>query len=85
MFRSRLNLSAEHNTQIESLQKEVDGRLDKIFNDEQKAQWKITRSRRTGGPPGRREAFLRGDACTVAICPRWSSTLLTTLERGFII
>ena len=40
MFQSRLNLSAEQKTQIEALQKEVDAGLEKIFNDEQKAQWK---------------------------------------------
>jgi EF hand len=52
MFQSRLNLSADQKAQIESLQKEVDARLDKIFNDEQKAQWKTMRSRGPGGPPG---------------------------------
>ena len=50
MFQSRLNLSAEQKTQIEALQKDVDARLDKIFNDEQKAQWKAMRSRGPGGP-----------------------------------
>jgi EF hand len=50
MVQSRLNLSAEQKVQIESLQKEVDARLEKIFNDEQKAQWKAMRSRGPGGP-----------------------------------
>lgn len=52
MFQSRLNLSAEQKTQIEALQKDVDARLEKILNDEQKAQWKMMRSRGPGGPPG---------------------------------
>ena len=50
MFQSRLNLSVEQKGQIESLQKDVDARLEKILNDEQKAQWKAMRSRGPGGP-----------------------------------
>ena len=50
MVLSRLNLSAEQKTQIDALQKDVDARLEKILNDEQRTQWKAMRSRGPGGP-----------------------------------
>ena len=56
MFQQRLNLSAEQKTQLAALQRDVDARLDKILNDEQKAQLKQMRNRGPGGggPPGGR-------------------------------
>lgn len=54
MFKQRLGLSAEQERQLDGLQKEVDERLAKILNDEQKAQLKQMRERGPGrfGPPG---------------------------------
>jgi len=53
-LRQLLELSAEQTAQVEALQKEVDGKLDKILNAEQKAQLKQMRERGPGGfgPPG---------------------------------
>src|SRR5262249_54555231 len=54
MFQQRLNLSADQKKQVEALQKDVDARLERILNDEQKAQFKEMRERGPGGfgPPG---------------------------------
>ncbi len=52
MFQSRLNLSAEQKVEIDTLQKDVDLRLDKILNEEQRAQWKEMKTRGPGGPGG---------------------------------
>jgi hypothetical protein len=53
MLQERLNLSTEQKAQIEALQKEVDARLEKILNDEQRTQLKEMRERgpRGFGPP----------------------------------
>jgi len=54
MLQQRLNLSAEQKTEIESLQKDVDARLEKILNAEQRGQLKEMRQRGPGGGgPGR--------------------------------
>jgi hypothetical protein len=55
MLQQRLNLSTEQKAQIEALQKEVDAKLEKILNDEQRTQLKEMRERGPGGfgpPPG---------------------------------
>jgi outer membrane protein assembly factor BamB/Spy/CpxP family protein refolding chaperone len=49
-LQDRLNLTADQKKQVEALQKEVDGKLDKILTDEQKKQLKEMRE---GGGPGR--------------------------------
>jgi hypothetical protein len=56
MFQERLRLTNDQKTQLEALQKEVDARLDKILNDEQRAELKAIRERgpRGFGPPGGR-------------------------------
>jgi hypothetical protein len=53
-IQERLGLSAEQKTQLEVLQKDVDSRLEKILNDEQRAGLKEIRDRGPGGfgPPG---------------------------------
>ena len=55
MLRDRLELTAEQSKQVDALQKEVDARLEKILNNDQKAQLKEMRNRGPGGfgpPPG---------------------------------
>ena len=54
MFQQRLQLTAEQKAQLTALQKEVDGKLEQILNDDQKKQLKEIRERRPGGfgPPG---------------------------------
>jgi hypothetical protein len=58
MFQQRLGLTPEQKEQLEALQKEVDAKLDKILNVEQKRLLKEMRERGPGGfgPPGRRAA-----------------------------
>jgi hypothetical protein len=55
MLQQRLQLTAEQRTSLEALQKEVDAKLEKILNDEQRQQLKEMRERGPGGfgPPGR--------------------------------
>ena len=52
MVQQRLGLSAEQKSQMAELQTEVDSKLAKILNDEQKSQLKQMRERGPGGPPG---------------------------------
>lgn len=55
MLRQNLNLTPAQEKQIDALQKEVDAKLDKILDDDQKAQLKAMRDRgpgRFGPPPG---------------------------------
>jgi Ca2+-binding EF-hand superfamily protein len=54
MFQQRLQLTAEQKAQLSALQKDVDGKLEQILNDDQKKQLKEIRERRPGGfgPPG---------------------------------
>ena len=60
MLQQRLHLTPEQRTQVEDLQKDVDAKLAKILNDEQKQQLKEMRERGPGGfgtpgqggPPG---------------------------------
>ena len=56
MLQERLGLSAEQKTELEALQKEVDSRLEKILNEEQRTRLKAMRDRGPGpggfGPPG---------------------------------
>ncbi|AGA26432.1 EF-hand domain-containing protein [Singulisphaera acidiphila] len=63
MLQDRLELTADQKKQVADLQKEVDASLEKILNDEQKAQLKEMRERGPGGfggpggpggPPGGR-------------------------------
>ena len=54
MLQQRLNLTPEQKSQVEALQKEVDARLAKILNDDQKTQLKEMRERGPGGPGGPR-------------------------------
>jgi hypothetical protein len=56
MFRQALRLTPEQREQVDELQKEVDARLDKILNVEQKKQLREMRERGPGrfGPPGGR-------------------------------
>jgi len=49
----RLKLSDEQKKQVAELQKEVEGKLDKILTDDQRAQLKQLKERGPGGPPGR--------------------------------
>jgi outer membrane protein assembly factor BamB len=62
-LQDRLNLTAEQKKQLEALQKEVDGKLDKLLTDEQRKQYKEMRERfgrgGRGGPggPGGRGGF----------------------------
>jgi hypothetical protein len=53
MVRDRLELTAEQSKQVDALQKEVDARLAKILNEDQKARLQEMRSRGPGGfgPP----------------------------------
>ncbi len=53
MLQERLDLSDEQRSQVEKLQAEVDARLEKILNDEQKSTLQAARRRGPGGvPPG---------------------------------
>ena len=52
MLQDRLELTADQKRQVADLQKEVDASLEKILNDEQKAQLKEIRERGPGGPGG---------------------------------
>jgi hypothetical protein len=56
MVRDRLDLTADQSKQVDVLQKEVDARLAKILNEDQKAQLQEMRRRGPGGfgppPPG---------------------------------
>ena len=59
MVQERLRFSADQKAKLALIQKEVDERLEKILNDEQKKQIKEIRQRgpgrfgpRRGGPPG---------------------------------
>jgi hypothetical protein len=54
MLQQRLGLSSEQKAELEDLQREVNARLDKILNDDQKKQLKEMRDRGPGGfgPPG---------------------------------
>jgi hypothetical protein len=54
MVQQRLNLTAEQKGQLDSLQKDVDARLEKILTSEQRTQLKAMRDRGPGGfgPPG---------------------------------
>ena len=47
-----LRLSDEQKKRLAELQKEIDGKLDKLLTDEQKAQLRQMREARPGGPPG---------------------------------
>jgi Spy/CpxP family protein refolding chaperone len=47
-----LKLTADQKKQLEELQKDVDGKLDKILTDDQKKQLKDMRDRRPGGAGG---------------------------------
>ena len=51
-FRQNLNLSASQQKEIDDLQKDVDAKMAKILNDEQKAQLKQMQQRGPGGPGG---------------------------------
>jgi hypothetical protein len=53
-LRQQLSLSPEQEKQVDSLQKEVDGKLARILNDEQRQQLKEMSERGPGGPGGRR-------------------------------
>jgi EF hand len=55
MLRRTLHLTGEQNKQIDELQKDVDARLAKILNDDQRKQLRELRERGPGrmGPPGR--------------------------------
>jgi len=55
MLRQRLAITAEQEKEIDALQKEVDAKLEKLLNAEQKQQLKEMRERGPGGfgpPPG---------------------------------
>jgi hypothetical protein len=52
IVQARLNLSSVQKTQLANLQRDVEGRLNKILNDEQKAQLKEMRDRAPAGRPG---------------------------------
>ncbi len=54
MLQQRLRLSPEQKAQLAELQKEVDARLAKILDDEQRAQLEQMRNRGPGRPPGGR-------------------------------
>jgi Spy/CpxP family protein refolding chaperone len=49
-----LNLTADQRKQVDDLQKEVDGRLEKILTPEQRRQFQELRDRGPGGPPPKR-------------------------------
>jgi hypothetical protein len=49
MVRDRLELTADQANQVDALQKEVDARLEKILNEDQKARLQEMRSRGPGG------------------------------------
>jgi EF hand len=73
MVQQRLRLSALQKAELASIQKEVDERLEKILNDEQKKQIQEMRQRgpggfgpRGGGPPG----FGPGDGGPLGDGPR---------------
>ncbi len=51
MFRNRLNLTADQQSQLDELQRDVDARMSKILSDAQKSQLKQMRDRGPGGPP----------------------------------
>lgn len=52
MLRNRLELTDEQSKQVDALQKEVDARLDKILNEDQRQMLKEMRERGPGGPGG---------------------------------
>ena len=52
MLRDRFELTEEQSKQVDALQKEVDARLEKILNEDQRKQLKEMRSRGPGGPGG---------------------------------
>ena len=52
MIRQRLQLAPEQEQQLDELQNDVDAKLAKILNDEQKAQLKAMRDRGPGRPGG---------------------------------
>jgi len=52
MLRDRLELTEEQSKQVDALQKEVDARLDKILNEEQRQTLKQMLERGPGGPGG---------------------------------
>ena len=52
MFRDRLELTAEQSKQVDALQKDVDARLEKILNEDQRQQLKEMRDRGPGGSGG---------------------------------
>jgi hypothetical protein len=54
MLRQRLKLTGDQVAQLADLQKEVDARLDKILNADQKELLKAMRNRGPGGPGGPR-------------------------------
>jgi len=63
MLRRNLKLTAEQTKQLDDLQKEVDAKIEKILNDDQKKQLKAMRQRGPGmfgGPGGRPPDFGRG-------------------------
>jgi hypothetical protein len=51
-LQDRLKLSDDQRKQLADLQKEVDGRLDKLLTDDQKAELKKLREQGPGGPGG---------------------------------
>jgi len=51
-LQDQLKLSAEQKKQLAELQRDVDGRLDKLLTDEQRKQLKEMRDRGPGGPGG---------------------------------
>jgi hypothetical protein len=53
MVQQRLNLTDAQKAQMAALQKDVDARLEKILDDDQKSQLKQMRERGPGGPPRR--------------------------------
>jgi hypothetical protein len=52
-IQEQLKLTDEQKKQVEDLQKDVDGKMDKILTAEQKDQLKQMRERGPGGPGGR--------------------------------
>ena len=60
MLQDRLELTSEQKAQLAALQKEVDGKLETILNDDQKAQLKTMRERGPGRVrPSRRRPWSR--------------------------
>ncbi len=51
MVQNRLRLTPDQKKEIDALQKEVDSKLEKILNDEQKKMLEEMRRRGPGGPP----------------------------------